>query len=117
MALNADKSMTYLSPAATNAGTRRRGDDVRRKINYYLSLKLFGAIGRERRPFATFDPTGPENSMVDPRDDRLPNPNVTISMLISESTYKLITAIERLIRWFIVAVVRPCRLHFRWLHW
>ena len=54
---------------------------------------------------------------MEPQEDRFPNSTVTISMLISESTYRLITAIERLIRWFIVAVVRPCRLHFRWLHW
>ncbi len=54
---------------------------------------------------------------MDPREERTPTPSLTLSMLISESTYKLITAIERIIRWFIVAVVRPCRLHFRWLHW
>ena len=67
--------------------------------------------------FATVDQPRPENLTVDPREDRFPSSTVTISMLISESTYKLITAIERLIRWFNVAVIRPCRLHFRWLHW
>ena len=67
--------------------------------------------------FAAIDQTRPENITVDPREDRFPSSSVTISMLISESTYRLITAIERIIRWINVAVIRPCRLHFRWLHW
>lgn len=54
---------------------------------------------------------------MDPREDRFPSSTVTLSMLISESVYRLITAIERLIRWFNKAVLRPCRLFFRCLHW
>ncbi len=88
--------------------------------------KIFTIIGScnfDSRPgkslarFATVDRTRPENLTVDPREDRFPSSTVTLSMLISELTYKLITAIERIIRWFNVAVIRPCRLHFRWLHW
>lgn len=36
--------------------------------------------------------------MEDP-EDRFPTSRVTLSMLISESVYRLITMIERLIRW------------------
>ena len=81
------------------------------------SCSLDSRSGKSIARFATADQPRPENLTVDPREDRFPSSTVTISMLISESTYKLITAIERIIRWFNVAVIRPCRLHFRWLHW
>lgn len=36
--------------------------------------------------------------MEDP-EDRFPTSTVTISMLISESVYRLVVVVERLIRW------------------
>jgi hypothetical protein len=49
--------------------------------------------------------------MEDP-EDRFPSSTVTISMLISESVYRLITLIERLVRWTARAT-RPHRFLFR----
>ena len=49
--------------------------------------------------------------MEDP-EDRFPNSTVTLSMLISESVYRLVTMIEHLIRWF-ERVTRPHRFVLR----
>lgn len=50
--------------------------------------------------------------MNDP-DDRFPSSSVTLSMLISESVYRLVVIIERSIRWFAKHVYRPYLLLFR----
>ncbi|NCF36515.1 MAG: hypothetical protein GWP56_09020 [Gammaproteobacteria bacterium] len=34
--------------------------------------------------------------------------SVTYSLLISESVYRLVVVVERVIRWFIKSVIRPC---------
>ena len=52
--------------------------------------------------------------MEDP-EDRFPSSTVTLSMLISESVYKLICLIERVIRWTARHVVRPHWFLFRCL--
>lgn len=52
--------------------------------------------------------------MRDP-EDRFPTSTVTLSMLISESVYKLILVIERVIRWLLRAVIRPYLFLFRCL--
>ena len=44
-----------------------------------------------------------------PPDDPVPNTPLTLSTLMSEWVYKLICLIERLIRWFVRNVIRPCR--------
>ena len=54
--------------------------------------------------------------MDDPKN-QLSSSSVTISMLISESVYKLIVVIERIIRWFNKAVLRPYLFLFRCLVW
>jgi len=41
-------------------------------------------------------------------DNQIPTSSVTYSMLISESVYKVVVGIERIIRWFTKAVLRPC---------
>ncbi len=46
-----------------------------------------------------------------------PKPSVTLSLLTSEVVYKLITAIERLLRWTNRSVIRPCRLLYWCLRW
>ena len=50
-------------------------------------------------------------------DDELPSSSVTYSMLISESVYKLVVVIERLIRWFNKALLRPGLVYYRFLRW
>ena len=54
--------------------------------------------------------------MDDPRN-QLPSSSVTIAMLISESVYKLVVVIERPIRWFNKAILRPHLFLFRCLVW
>ena len=54
--------------------------------------------------------------MEDP-DDRFPNSSVTLSMLISESVYRLVVIVERLILWFIKNLYRPYLFLFRCLVW
>ena len=46
-----------------------------------------------------------------------PKQSVTLSLLTSEVVYKLITAIERLIRWLNKTVIRPGRLLYWCLRW
>ena len=41
-------------------------------------------------------------------DKQFPSSSVTLSMLISESVYKVVVGIERIIRWVTKAVLRPC---------
>jgi len=48
-------------------------------------------------------------------DNRFPTSSVTISMLISETVYKMVVGIERIIRWFIKSVFRPYLFLFRCL--
>jgi len=43
--------------------------------------------------------------------------SVTYSLLISESVYKLVVAIERLIRWFSKTVLPGCILLYWCLRW
>ena len=54
--------------------------------------------------------------MDDPKN-QIPTSSVTISMLISESVYKLVVLIERVIRWFNKAILRPYLFLFRCLVW
>ena len=48
---------------------------------------------------------------------QIPSSSVTFSMLISESVYKLVVGIERIIRWLSKAVFKPCLAQFRCLRW
>ncbi len=50
-------------------------------------------------------------------DEEMPSSSVTYSMLISESVYKLVVIVERLIRWFDRAVLRPAMVYYRFLRW
>jgi hypothetical protein len=54
---------------------------------------------------------------VDDPDNRFPSSSVSISMLISESVYRLVVAVERAYRWFMKAVFRPARLLLWCLIW
>jgi len=47
--------------------------------------------------------------------DRLPRSSLTLSMLTSESVYRLVVIVERLIRWFVRNVYRPYLFLFRCL--
>ena len=47
--------------------------------------------------------------MNDP-DRQQPDYTVTLAMLISESAYRVILFVDRRIRWFNLAVLRPLRL-------
>lgn len=49
--------------------------------------------------------------MEDP-EDRFPSSTVTLSMLISESVYRLVVLVERLIRW-VARITRPHRFVIR----
>lgn len=59
----------------------------------------------------------PGDAPVDDPKNQLPSSSVTISMLISESVYKLVVVVERIIRWFNKAVLRPYLFLFRCLVW
>jgi hypothetical protein len=50
-------------------------------------------------------------------DKGVPTSSVTYSMLISETVYKVIVVIERIIRWVTKAVLRPCLLLIWCLIW
>ena len=51
-------------------------------------------------------------------DDRAPDPSpLKLSLLVSEWVYRLVVIVERLIRWTIKYVVRPCILQYRCLMW
>lgn len=50
-------------------------------------------------------------------DKHRPTSSVTIAMLISEAVYKLVVLIERMIRWSVKFVLRPCLLQVRCLLW
>ncbi|HEY5738095.1 MAG TPA: hypothetical protein VIW27_00145 [Gammaproteobacteria bacterium] len=52
-----------------------------------------------------------------PPEKECPKPSVTYSLLISESVYKLVVAIERLIRWFCKAVLPGCKRFYWCLRW
>jgi hypothetical protein len=54
---------------------------------------------------------------VKPPDYKNPSSSVSIAMLISESVYKLVVIIERIIRRVSKTVVPPCRLLFWCLRW
>jgi len=51
-------------------------------------------------------------ALVKSPDDQYPTSSVTYAMLISESVYKLVVVIERIIRWVSKTVIRPCRYLF-----
>jgi hypothetical protein len=38
-------------------------------------------------------------------------------MMISETVYKMVVIVERIIRWLSSVVLRPCLLQFRCLFW
>ena len=42
------------------------------------------------------------------RDNKPHTSSVTYSLLISESVYRLVVVVERLIRWVVRSVIRPC---------
>jgi hypothetical protein len=50
-------------------------------------------------------------------ENRQPTSSVTFSMLISETVYKMVVAVERIIRWLARVALRPCLLQFRCLLW
>jgi hypothetical protein len=50
-------------------------------------------------------------------DEDLPGSSVTYAMLISESVYRLVVLVERIIRWIDKAIFRPCLLYYRFLRW
>ena len=52
-----------------------------------------------------------------PPEKECPKPSVTYSLLISESVYQLVVAIERLIRWFCKAVLPGCKRFYWCLRW
>ena len=54
---------------------------------------------------------------MDDQDERLPGSGLTLSLLISESVYRLITIVERVIRWFMRNIFRPYLFLFRCLVW
>jgi len=54
---------------------------------------------------------------VRPPDKEYSNSSVTYSMLISESVYRLVVVIERLIRWFSKTLLPGCRLFYWCLRW
>lgn len=56
--------------------------------------------------------------MNDPKD-RMPDCSspLTLSLLISETVYKLVVLVERSIRLFSKYILRPCVLQFRCLLW
>jgi len=57
------------------------------------------------------------DTIMDNPKNQIPDSSVTISMLISETVYKLVVVIERMIRWFTKAVLRPYLFLFRCLIW
>ena len=52
---------------------------------------------------------------MQPPRERQPQAKVTYATMTSECVYKLITAIERLLRWFNKTVLRPYLFLFRCL--
>ncbi len=54
---------------------------------------------------------------MDNSDNRFPSSSVSISMLISETVYKLVVVVERLIHWLTKAVLRPCLILVHCLRW
>ena len=46
-----------------------------------------------------------------------PTSSVTFAMLISETVYKLVVLVERILRWVTKSILRPCMLQFRCLLW
>lgn len=53
--------------------------------------------------------------MKEPDDQ--PTSSVTLSMLISESVYKLVVIVERLIRWFNKTIMPNVRVIYWCLRW
>ena len=54
---------------------------------------------------------------MSPPEDPPPHVPLSLSMLISESVYKIIVLIERTLLWLARFVLRPCLLQFRCLFW
>ena len=51
-------------------------------------------------------------TLVKPPDDQYPTSSVSYSMMISESIYKMVVVIERIIWWVSKNIIRPCRILF-----
>jgi len=51
------------------------------------------------------------------KPDEQPRSSLTLSMLISESVYKLVVVIERLLRWFDINVMQSLRVIYWCLRW
>jgi hypothetical protein len=46
-----------------------------------------------------------------------PTSSVTFSMLVSETVYKLVMLVERILRWMTKFIFHPCILQYRCLFW
>lgn len=57
------------------------------------------------------------DKLVNVPDRQYPSSSVSFSMLISETVYKGVVGIERIIRWLVKAVFKPCLAQFRCLLW
>jgi hypothetical protein len=72
---------------------------------------------RTKFSFQLNDGTQTGDTLVNGPNNQLPTSSVTYSMLISETVYKVVVGIERIIRWVTKAVIRPCLAQFRCLLW
>ena len=50
-------------------------------------------------------------------EDRQPHSPLALSLLVSESVYRLVVLVERLLRLLTRFVLKPCLLQFRCLFW
>ena len=50
-------------------------------------------------------------------EDKGPHSSLALSLLISETVYQLVLVVERVIRWGVKYLLRPCRLQYRCLFW
>ena len=58
-----------------------------------------------------------QEARVNIRENQQPTSSVTFSMMISETVYKVVVFIERVVRWFATTILRPCLLQLRCLFW
>jgi hypothetical protein len=65
----------------------------------------------------SYDRNQTGGTAVNMPNNQQPTSSVTYSMLISESVYKLVVVIERIVRWVSKVILRPCLLQFRCLFW
>lgn len=89
------------------------------KKNFFIIVLqvLVGSIQERSFDFQSNNVTRTGDADVRPPDKQIPSSSVTIAMLISETVYKIIVIIERIIRWFIRAILRPYLFLFRCLIW